>query len=312
MRVMIHGAGALGCYFGAYLQKAGHDVAYIARGPHLEAMQANGLRLETATGTITLDQVRAVASAKEAGSTDLVVFAVKNYDVAKSAETLAATLNPEALILTVQNGVTAQPFLADIFGKDRVLPGVVRMPADIKSPGVVRVPAMLGMEELLLGAYDGEPTPRAQAIIDMLLETEIGTGVSDDIWKTIWEKFIALSSFSAMTAVSRLDAGVIQNTEATRNLLRALVEETARVARASHPTIPDEAASTAFDILMNLPPNIHASMLDDLMRGRRLELEWLSGEVVRRGKLLDIPTPAHAFTYAVLAPYRVGSPEISN
>lgn len=312
MRVMIHGAGALGCYFGAHLQKAGHDVAYIARGPHLEAMQANGLLLETATSSIALEKVRAVATAKDAGAADLVVFAVKNYDVAQAAETLAATLNPEALILTVQNGVTAQPILADIFGKDRILPGAVRMPADIKAPGVVRVPAMLDMEELLLGTYDGKSNPRAQAIFDVLLDSEIGTVVSDDIWRTLWEKFIALSAFSAITAVSRLDVGAIRGTEATRNLLRALIDETASVARASHSTIPAEAADTAFDILVNLPPNIHASMLDDLLRGKRLELEWLSGEVVRRGKLLDIPTPAHAFVYAVLAPYSDGRPEHSH
>jgi 2-dehydropantoate 2-reductase len=272
----------------------------------------NGLLLETSTGTIALDKVRAVATAKDAGPADLVVFEVKNYGVPQTAEILAASLNPEALILTVQNGITAQPLLAETFGKDRILPGVVRMPADVKSPGVVRDPAMLGMDELLLGTYHGSSIPRAQAIFDALLESEIGTGVSDDIWRTLWEKFIALSTFSAMTAVSRLDVGSIRGTEATQNLLRALVDETANVARASPPTIPADAADTAFEILMNLPPNIHASMLDDLLRGKRLEPKWLSDEVVRRGKLLDIPTPAHGFAYAVLAPYSDGRPEHSH
>jgi 2-dehydropantoate 2-reductase len=312
MRSTIYGAGALGCYYGARLQKAGHELSFVARGPHLDAMKANGLLIERSNGNIRLDTVRAVATIAEAGPADLVLFAVKNYDVEQAAADLAASINPETVIMTVQNGVSAQPHLAEKFGQDRIFPGVVRLPADIKSPGVIRVPADAEMGGFVYGAYDGKTTEHAKAVSDALIESGIGATLSDDIWKTLWEKFIPLSAFSAMTVMTRLDIGPVRETTASRNLLRTLMEETATVARADHPSVPANAAETAYDFLMNVPPNVHASMLDDLMRGKRLELEWLSGEVIRRGKKIGIETPAHEFTYAVLAPYIDGPPEGSH
>ena len=309
MRVTIHGAGALGSYFGALLQNAGHDVCYVARGPHLEAMRNDGLRIEGSAGRIRLDKVRAVATIAEAGPADLVLFAVKNYDVERSAADLAASIDPEALIFTVQNGVSAQPRLAGIFGPDRVLPGVVRLPADIRSPGVVRVPAESEMGGLMFGTYDGAPSERARAVIGKLIDSGIGAKLSDDIWRALWEKYIPLSAFSATTTMARLDIGPIRETAASRRLLRSLIAETATVARADHPSVPETAADAAFDFLMSVPADIHSSMLDDLLRGKRLELDWLSGEVVRRGERLGVPTPAHAFTCAVLAPHAAGRPD---
>jgi 2-dehydropantoate 2-reductase len=309
MRITIHGAGALGCYFGARLQNAGHDLCFVARGPHLEAMKTNGLLVEGSTGHIRLKRVRAVATIAEAGPADLVLFAVKNYDVEQAAADLAASINPEAAIMTVQNGVSVQPHLADKFGPDRILPGVVRLPADIKSPGVIRVPAEAEMGGLVFGAYDGKTSERSLAVFDAFTESGIGATLSDDIWRTLWEKFIPLSSFSAMTVMTRLDIGPVRKIAASRSLLRTLMDETAAVAQADHPSVPADAADAAYNFLMNVPPNVHASMLDDLLRGKKLELEWLSGEVIRRGKKLDVKTPAHEFAYAVLAPHADGRSE---
>ncbi len=280
MRITIHGAGALGCYFGARLQNAGHDLCYVARGDHLEAMRTNGLLIEGSAEQIRLDKVRAVATIAEAGPSDLVLFAVKNYDVERSAADLAASVNPEAMIITVQNGVSAQPHLARTFGPDRILPGVVYPPASISSPGVIRVPAETEMGGLVFGTYDGALTERAQVVRDALIESGIGATLSDDIWRTLWEKFIRLSAYSATTTMARLDIGPVRETPASSRLLRTLVEETAKVARADHPSVPEDAADAAFDFILNVPPDIHASMLDDLLRGKRLELDWLSGEVV--------------------------------
>ncbi len=312
MRVTIYGAGALGCYFGARLQKAGHDVTYVARGPHLEAMQKNGLSVEIPAGDFRLDKVNAVAAIGEAGPADVVFFAVKNYDVEQASADLAASLNPEAAIVTVQNGVSAQPYLAEQFGRDRILPAVVRMPADIKEPGVIRVPANLAGSEFVFGTYDGHEDPRARALLAACTDAGVGAELSGDIWRTLWEKFIPLSAFSAMTGVSRLDLGALRETDASREMIRSLMEETAAVARADHSTVPKNVAETWFDFMMDMPGGIHASMLDDLLRGKRLELEWLSGEVVKRGKALGIATPAHAFAYAVLSPFVDGRPEGSH
>lgn len=312
MRITIFGAGALGCYFGARLQNVGHDVSFIARGEHLAAMQSGGLSIESSAGSFRLDKVHAVSSIKETGKADLVLFAVKNYDVEQATADLAASINPEAAIITVQNGVSAQLLLAEKFGRDRVFPGMTRLPADLKSPGVIRVPAEAEMGGLTFGSYDGTLTEKGQTLLSAFDESGIGATLSDDIWKTLWQKFIPLSAFAATTVMARIDFGAVQGNEASRALLRVLIDETTAVARADHPSVPEDAAQTAFDTLMNVPPNIHASMLDDLLRGKRLELEWLSGEVIKRGKQLGIETPAHTFTYAVLAPYTNGRPEGSH
>ncbi|MCP4306668.1 MAG: 2-dehydropantoate 2-reductase [bacterium] len=236
--------------------------AFVARGPHLDAMKTKGLLVEGSTGDIRLDTVRAVATIAEAGPADLVLFAVKNYDAKQAATDLAASINPEAVIVTVQNGVSAQPHLAEKFGQDRIFPGVVRLVADIKSPGVIRVPAEAEMGGLVFGAYDGKTARRPQAVFDALTESGIGATLSEDIWKTLWEKFIPLSAFSAMTVMTRLDIGPVRETTASRHLLRTLMEETVAVARADHPSVPEDAAETAYEFLMNVPPNVHASMLD--------------------------------------------------
>ena len=310
MRTMVLGAGALGCYFDARLQDAGHDVTYVARGDHLDAMKANGLRVEIPSGDIRLDRVHTVTAPAEAGPADLVLFAVKNYDVEQAAAELSAVIEPGAVVITVQNGVSAQPHLAERFGRDRVLPGAVYMPTDMKSPGVIRVSAE--QTGLTFGAYEGGVTERAQRVFDTLTASGVPASLSEDIWKTLWLKFILMSALAPITAMTRLDIGPIRHNAASRGMLRNLLDEAAAIARAEHPTVPSDAADTTFEFLLKVPPSVHASMLDDLLRGKRLELEWYSGEVIRRGARHGIDTPSHSFAYAVLAPTIDGRPEGSH
>lgn len=307
MRITILGAGALGCYFGARLQSAGHDVAFVARGGQLAAMKTGGLRIESPSGDLSVDKVRAVATLAEAGPSDIVLLTLKNYDVEAAAAGLPEVMGAGSVVISVQNGVSAPALLAAKVGQERVLPGVVYLPAFLSAPGVVRVTAEL--QGLIFGEYAGPPTERTRAVHEALAVGGIRATVSEDIWRTMWEKFIFLSAFAAVTTVTRLDIGAVRETPATRALLRSLVDEAAAVAQAEHPAVPVGIADTSFDLMVdNLPPATHASMLDDLMRGKRLELEWLSGEVIRRGAKLGIETPAHGFAYAALAPYAEGPP----
>ena len=308
MHIIIYGAGALGCFFGAKLQQGGHKVTFVARGPHLEVMKASGLRVEGRSGSFHLESVEATSDVSEVGDCDLIFFAVKNYDVKKATADIVSVMGAETSIVTVQNGVSAQPILADAFGEQRVFPGVVRLPADIKSPGVIRTTAENEMGGITFGPYQGGQSERANSIRDVFEASGISTGLSGDIWRSLWEKFIPLSAFSATTVTSRLDIGGIRDSPASRSMLRMLIDETAAVAQASHSTVPGDAGQTAFDFLMSVPPNIHASMLDDLLRGKRIELDWLSGSVIKLGKELDIVTPSHEFVYAMLSPYIDGRP----
>ncbi|MDU8945592.1 ketopantoate reductase family protein [Ovoidimarina sediminis] len=309
MRAIIYGAGALGCFYGARLQESGHDVTYIARGAHLEAMQRNGLRIESRLGDVHIETIDATDDPTMVRQGDLIFFAVKNYDVETAIPAMAGLVGADTRIITVQNGVWAQPLLADRFGRERVLPGVVVLPADIKAPGVIRTPAEVELGGLTFGPYGGGVSEHAVRIHDAFVASGVPATLTEDIWRALWEKFIRLSAYSAMTVSARLNIGAIQKTAAARDLMHSLVGETAAIARASHGSVPPDAAKSAFDFLMSLPSDIHASMLDDLLRGKRIELDWLSGEVIRRGRELGIPTPSHAFAHAVLSPYIGGRPE---
>lgn len=305
MRVTVLGAGALGGYFGARLQVQGHEVVYVARGAHLEAMQRHGLRVESPMGDIHLSEVRAVSDPRDAGEAELILFMVKNYDVEAAAESLLPTLGSDTLVLTVQNGITAPDILGEAIGAERVLPGAVYMPADIKSPGVIRHSA--DFHRVVFGTDFPRLSDRVNEIGQAISETGIDVTVSGDIRGVLWEKFLLMSASSSITALTRLPMGPVRETPETLTLMRRLVAETGRVARAEHPELSEGAEDKALDWLENIaPPGMRASMLDDLLRGKRLELNWLSGEVVRRGKRLGIDTPAHEFAVAALAPHAAG------
>ena len=278
----------------------------------MDAMQRNGLTIESRSGNFRLDRVDATDDLTNVGQSDLIFFAVKNYDVKKTMSDMAGLVGSETSIMTVQNGVWAQKVLADRFGQNRILPGVVLLPADIKEPGVIRTPAEAELGGITFGPYEGGTSEQAIRAHHAFTNSGIPVTLSKDIWRSLWEKFIRLSAYSATTVSTRLNIGAIQRTEASRRLLKSLVDETTAIARASHDTIPADAGQSAYDFLMGLPPDIHASMLDDLMRSKRIELDWISGEIVRRGRELGIPTPCHEFAFAVLAPFRDGRPKESN
>lgn len=306
MRVTIMGAGALGSYFGARLVAAGHDVAFIARGPHLEALQRGGLKIRSPLGDLDLARVRAFADPHEAGETDAVLFMVKNYDVETAGDRLAPVLAQSATVVTVQNGISAHRRLAARLGAARVAPGMVYMPADVMEPGVVRHSS--DFSRLVVGPLmDGRSAP-----LDGLCNALAGAGIDvrrvADAEPALWEKFALLSALAAITCLTRLDLGPIRACPETRALLRAALDETMSVGIAACPGLSSNAGERAWQIIESMRDDVHASMLDDLQRGKRLELDDISGEIVRLGRLHGVPTPVHALADAALRPYVDGPP----
>jgi 2-dehydropantoate 2-reductase len=307
MRVLVMGAGALGGYFGARMQAAGHDVTYVARGAHLEAMQAAGLRVESPLGDLVLPQVRAVAAPSEAPPADVALVMVKNRDLEAAAAALAPVMRPGAVALTVQNGVSAPHRLASILGTERVVAGAVYMPADIRAPGVIRHSA--AFHALRAGSLPGGPVAAADALVAAVAEAGIDAARVDDIDALLWEKFVLLAPMAAICALTRLDVGPIRDCPETLDLLRRAMEETQAVGRAVCATLPEDTVARHMARFVDeFPAAAHASMLDDLTRGKPLELEWLSGEIVRLGRVHGLPTPVHEVARAALLPYANGAP----
>lgn len=306
MKIAVMGAGALGCYFGGRLAAAGADVTFIGRGAHLDALRADGLKIESPLGDLHLPRVNASSDPAEVGPVDTVLFLVKLYDTEQAAEAIAPLLGPDTAVITFQNGVNSRARIGRIVGEGRVIPGIAVIPADVRAPGIVRHSGPFA--RLVFGEADGRESDRCKAFLAALQSAGVDAEIAVNIEVRVWEKFIMLSTLSAITTLTRLNIGPIFADDACAGLVRSAVEETAAVGRKVCPALPENAAEKAFTMLKGMPGHMHASMLDDLNRGKRLELNDLSGEVLRLGRELGIATPTHELAWRALHPFVNGQP----
>jgi 2-dehydropantoate 2-reductase len=304
MRIAIMGTGGVGGYLGVRLAASGQDVAFIARGAHLAAMRDGGLALESALGDAHLLPVQASDEPADVGPADVVLLTVKLYDLEDAARAARPLLGPETMVVTLQNGVEAPAIAAGILGEGHVAGGVAQIAAVIAVPGRIR---HTGIEpRFIFGEMNGARTPRIEALAEALAAAGVGHEISPAIEVDLWRKMVFLATLSGLTALTRLPIGPLRATPATRGLLRDCLEEAAAVGRARGVTLPADAAEVALGFIDRLPESNRSSMLDDLERGRRLELPWLSGAIVRLGEQAGVATPTHRFIAAALAPHAGG------
>lgn len=309
MRIAVMGAGALGGYFGGRLAQAGEDVAFIARGANLEALRRDGLRIESPLGDAHLRPVVAVDDPAEIGPVDAVLFLVKLYDTEAAARLLAPLLGPGTIVVSFQNGVDACEKIGAVVGPRRVMGGTAVIPADLRAPGVVRHNGSFA--RLVFGAFGGGEDPRGLALLHAFERADVEAVWTGEIAVKIWEKFIVLSALSAVTTLTRLSIGPILADPLGRALFEAAIAETHAVGRRACPALGPEAGARALDLARGFPATMRASMLDDLERGKRLELNDLSGAVVRIGRAHGVATPVHETVWKALHPYSEGAPSAS-
>jgi 2-dehydropantoate 2-reductase len=300
MRIAIVGSGGVGGYFGGRLAATGTDVTFLARGAHLEAMRTHGLRIDSPKGNVHLANVKAESDPAAVGPVDVVFFAVKLYDTESALSLLPPLVGPRTVVVGFQNGVETVGTLTRAVGASHTAGGVSYVSAVIAEPGVIRHTAM---DHLIFGMPDGSPSPQLESLLEACRPAGFQVTLSRDITVDVWTKFVRISVFSAMTAVTRSPIGVIVNDPELLEMLKAAARETLAVAHAKGVQVSgtiDEDVAVAYKAL---PPQTKASMLEDLERGRRIELPWLSGAVVRLGREVGVPTPIHAFISTVLKPY---------
>ncbi|WP_448203997.1 ketopantoate reductase family protein [Azospirillum sp. sgz302134] len=315
MRIAVMGAGAVGGYFGARIAATGQaagdaagnvEVHFIARGRHLEAIRANGLRIDSHAAPLHLADVRATDDPARVGPVDVVLFAVKLWDTDAAAEACRPLLKADTLVIPFQNGVTSLDTLCRTLGEQHVGGGVAHIAATIAAPGVIRHTGALA--RLTYGELDGAPSPRLAAFHEVASKAGFEATLSRSILPAIWEKFTFLAPFSGVTGLTRQPAGVIRRVPETRALFLDAVAEVARIARVRDVDLGSDIVTRVEGLLDALVPEMKSSMLNDLERGGRLELPWLSGAVVRLGAELGVPTPVHRVIAAALAPYADGPP----
>jgi len=304
MRIVVMGTGGVGGYFGARLAMSGCDVGFVARGRQLEAIRSQGLRVQSPLGDITVSDVEASDNPAELGKADLVLFGVKLWDTAEAAQLIRPLLGKETAVVSFQNGVMKDDILKEAQGAKHVIGGVAYIAATIAEPGVIRHTG--NMQKLVFGEYGGAVTPRIERFRDACVAAGIDVEVPASIEQAIWEKFVFLVALSGTTTLARMPIGPIRGNERSRAFFQDVMEEVVLVARAEGVPLPDDYAAKRIAFADQLPATMTSSMHGDLERGSRLEVEWLSGDVVRRGKRLGIPTPCNRAIYDMLSIHSAG------
>lgn len=307
MRCAVVGAGAVGGYYGAKLAAAGCDVSLVARGAHLNAITQRGLWVWSPLGDLVVHP-RVTANPADVGQVDVVLYAVKTYHNGEALPLLTPLLGPDTVVLTLQNGVSSPDDVARVVGADRVLAGPTYIATALRAPGLIEQTGT--HRRIVFGEVfrpGSEPSPRVRALADLLTGADIQAEPVADARVPLWEKFTYLAPFAAVTGAARQPAGVVWSTPALRATIDAAFAETEAVALAEGITMAVDLRDRIHRYMDALPPGTRSSLLIDLQAGRRIELEALAGDVVRRGARLGVPTPVMATLAATLTPYVNGA-----
>ncbi|MDR3537892.1 MAG: 2-dehydropantoate 2-reductase [Acetobacteraceae bacterium] len=306
MRIAVIGAGGVGGGFGAALAQAGGDVTFVARGAHLAAMRAEGLRVEGDRGNTLIKPCQATDDPASIGPVDIVLFCVKLWDVERAAETIRSLIGSETAVIPLQNGVDAPERLVGVLGAGAVMGGTVGISATIGAPGLIR--QVGSFMTMTFGELDGRPSPRGERFLALCHKASFQATLTDTIETAIWTKFILLTAMSGGTAITRLPIGRLRDDPDVFAMFEGIMRETEAVGRAKGVALPADVVDRLLNAVRGNPPHMMASMAHDLVRGNRLELPWLAGKVVALGKALGVPTPVNATIFAALKPYANGAP----
>jgi len=300
MKIAVMGAGGVGGYFGGRLAQAGHEVSFVARGRHLEALRSKGLTLKSALGEATMN-VKAAQNPAELGDADIVLFAVKLWDTESAAQQIRPLLEKGGMVIPFQNGVESIERIGKVLGPERVMGGAAYIAGRIAEPGVI---SQIGaMARLRFGPVLPAQKKAAEAFLAACQGAKIDAELTDDIVKVLWEKFVLLVAVSATTTVTRSTLGVVRADPDLRWLLETVMRETWALGRKRGVKLADDFVAQTVKFVDGLPAEMRASMAADLEAGGKLEAPWLSGAVARMSREAGLEAPANRTVFAALKPY---------
>ena len=300
MRIAVFGAGGVGGYFGGRLAQAGEDVVFIARGDHLKAMLTHGLEVDSVKGDFVLKPVKATDDPAQAGIVDVILVGVKAWQVTNAAEAMRPMVGPETFVLPLQNGLEAPTQLAAVLGDQHVLGGLCGLSTFIVGPGHIR---HAGAEPFVrFGELDNRPSDRVKLLQKVFKRAGVIAKIPQDIQVALWMKFLFITAWSGVGAVTRTPLGVWRSLPETRQMAETALQEITIVAQTRDIALPENAMPTTMNIYDSLPPDITSSTQRDIAEGRPSELDAQIGAVVRFGKEADVATPLHRLIYNSLLP----------
>lgn len=306
MKIAIMGSGGVGGYLGGKLAVAGNDVTFIARGRHLEAMRAQGLRIR-GVESFDLPEVKATDRPSEIGQVDMILFAVKLRDTDSAARAILPIVRSNTTVLTLQNGIDNIRRIGDVLGEDHLLSGAAFFPASISAPGEITYHGRIeARPHIVFGEPHGGGSDRVTSLLKLFNDADIMAEGCPDTDLLMWQKFLLVAGTSAATTLTRSNFGVVRSDPDLRWLLKEAIAEAERVGRAAGIDFEAGILENTLAAIDTNPAEGKSSQLFDLENGRPLELDGLSGAIVRFGRELNVPTPVHSTVYAALKPFKDG------
>ncbi|MEO7887032.1 MAG: ketopantoate reductase family protein [Polaromonas sp.] len=290
LKVAVMGAGAVGCYYGGMLARAGHDVVLVARPQHVDAIRRDGLHMETRTFD---EHVRLAASSEPSAvqGADLVLFCVKSTDTESAGALIRPHLAPGALVLCLQNGVDNADRLRTVLPQHTVAAAVVYVATEVAGPGHVK---HHGRGDLVI-----EPSALSDTVAQAFIAAAVPVEISGNVRGALWAKLILNCAYNAVSAIAQLPYGKTVQGEGVKDVMRDVVAECLAVAEAEGVQVAG-GVHAAVDKLAGSMPNQYASTAQDLARGKPTEIDYLNGLVVRRGEALGVPVPANRVLWAMV------------
>ncbi|OGO27552.1 MAG: 2-dehydropantoate 2-reductase [Chloroflexi bacterium RBG_16_54_18] len=300
MRIGIFGSGGVGGYFGGRLAQAGEEVVFIARGDHLQALQASGLRIESFKGDLHLPAVQATSDPAQAGPVDMVLLAVKSWHLAGAIQAMRPMIGEQTGVLSLGNGVEAPGLLVDTYGTQHAMAGLCLISSFLVGPGHIK---HVGIDPVVaIGELDNRRSARVETLRAAFERAGVNISIPADILAAMWEKFIFIAAMSGVGSITRSPAGVFRSLPGARRILEGVIAEIVQVGRKRGVNLPVDVAAKTLAIADSLPHENQASMVRDILGGKPSELEAQNGAVVRMGAEAGFDTPFNQFIYDCLLP----------
>ena len=299
MDIAVMGTGGVGGYFGGLLARAGNNVTFIARGSHLEAIRTNGLRVISSNDGEFVVPGQATDQPTEAGHQELVLFTVKMYHNEAAIRAIAPMMGPDTIVLTLQNGIDNGERLVDVYGPERVMIGSAYLEGRIAEPGVV---TQGGPGAASFGERTPGITERGERLLEVFQAAGWRVELLENMAGMLWKKFAYLSGSAGVCAASGCAYGELRTVPETRSVIQEAIAEALAVGEASGAPLEPDSLEWSMNALDNFPATGMASLAKDFAEGQPVELEGLTGTVIRMGQEYGVPTPINNALYAVLKP----------
>ncbi len=295
MKILIYGTGGVGGYFGARLEQSGNEVLFIARGVHLEAIKKQGLSIKSPKGNYTVSPIKAQKDVQGIGHIDLIIIAVKTWQLKEVARTIFPVLNDNTLVLPLLNGVASSDILKEIIPEKHIIGGLCKIVSKLTKPGEI---THLSYEPtIVFGELNNVKTTRILALQKVFNNANFNTILAQDIQTQIWTKFIFICTISAIGALTRSTVGAMRTATAVRKIMTDTAHEIVAIAKAKNIYLEKNIIEKQFQIIDQQPYDTTSSLQRDMMAGNPSELDSQNGAVIALGKTLGIPTPVNAFIY---------------